>query len=113
MIQIFIVLLQRKDSKIANVQEVVSTMDKNYFKSGNERKKITTNIIKAYFSKLNKEKIILLGLDINKNHVKITFKMSLSVNLPIFISNLKSVTSRSTKNRSPFWQKRYLIVSEN
>ena len=77
----------------------ISTNDCISFDTKKERIAVKEIIIN-YFTKLNKENIQLEQADIKKNHIKISFKASVSVNLPKFISNLKSVTSRAIKKNS-------------
>ena len=91
----------------------IPTNDCISFESKKERI-IVEGIIRNYFSKIDKESIQLEQVWVKKKHVEISFKASASVNLPKFISNLKSVTSRAIKKSSSgIWKKNYLIVSGN
>ncbi|MHA1717922.1 MAG: transposase [Promethearchaeota archaeon] len=82
-------------------------------------KEKTREIIDLYF-KQNAD-VELISVDINLRHLGITFKTrSSEMDLPKFISNLKSVSSRkilqylkSINNKiSGIWSKNYLLATE-
>ena len=92
---------------------IIPTTRNNMFAKKADRENVK-NIIESYFnySNLKFRMIQFINAKINENYVKITFKAPSSADLPKFIRNFKSITSRNIKNLN-VWQKNYLLVSEN
>ena len=84
-----------------------------------ELKEKTREIIDSYFN--HNEDVELISLYVNLKHIEISFKtISSSMDLPRFISNLKSVSSRKllqylqsiNSNISGIWTKNYLLATQ-
>ncbi len=84
-----------------------------------ELKEKMREIINSYFTQ-NKD-VELKDLYVNLKHIEITFKImsskDTSIDLPRFISNLKSVSSRKVlqylnSNISGIWAKNYLLATQ-
>jgi len=94
---------------------------KSLFKTEDSKKKIR-EIILNYFDQIKEkeEQVNFISASINEKHIEITFETQSSMDLPRFISNFKSVSSRkflqylrSIKTSvSGIWTKNYLLASQ-
>ena len=83
-----------------------------YFET-EDQKNYIEKITRLYFCKLDNKHIRIKRIIIEKNYIQISFNTTPFVNLTKFISNFKSVTSRSIKNSNGVWLRNYLIITEN